>query len=118
MKYIHIISILLASLHNVSGSLQDLPRAVSGCGKTQILPGVTRYRFGLKTSGKSRSYGYHLPSNYDKNKKYPVVVGFHGSSSIGTFFELDTKMSDARYSGDVRISSPCSRRSADQDRKS
>jgi poly(3-hydroxybutyrate) depolymerase len=104
MKYIHVISVLLASLHQVvARSLQDLPRAASGCGKTQFLPGVTQYRFGLKTSGKSRSYGYHIPSNYDKNKKYPVVVGFHGSSSIGTFFELDTKMSDARYSGDVRI---------------
>jgi poly(3-hydroxybutyrate) depolymerase len=110
MKYIHVISLLLASLHHVlARRLQDLPRAVSGCGKTQFLPGVTQYRFGLKTSGKSRSYGYHLPSNYDKNKKYPVVVGVHGSSSIGTFFELDTKMSDVRYSGDVRISPPYSK---------
>lgn len=76
-------------------------RADSGCGKTQVLPGVTQYKFDLKSSGKDRSYGYHLPSNYDKNKKYPVVVGFHGSSSIGLFFELDTKMSEERYSGDV-----------------
>jgi poly(3-hydroxybutyrate) depolymerase len=27
-------------------------------------------------------------------------MGFHGSSSIGTFFELGTKMSQSRYSGD------------------
>jgi poly(3-hydroxybutyrate) depolymerase len=26
------------------------------------------------------------------------VIGFHGSSSIGVFFELDTKMSQERYS--------------------
>ena len=76
------------------------PRASSGCGKTALLPGVTQYRFGLKSSGKDRSYSYHVPSNYDANKAYPMVLGFHGSSSIGAFFELDTKMSDAKYSGD------------------
>lgn len=75
-------------------------RAASGCGKTQFLPGVTQYRFGLKSSGKDRSYSYHVPSDYDKNRKYQVVVGFHGSSSVGLFFELDTKMSETRYSGD------------------
>ena len=79
-------------------------RATSGCGNTQFLPGVTQYRLGLKSSGMDRSYSYHLPSSYDKNKKYPVVVGFHGSSSVGLFFELDTKMSEARYSGDVSAS--------------
>lgn len=77
-------------------------RADSGCGKTQILPGVTQYRFGLKSSGTDRSYSYHLPSDYDKDKQYPVVLGFHGSSSIGAFFEIDTKMSDAKYSANVR----------------
>ncbi|KAF1953022.1 alpha/beta-hydrolase [Byssothecium circinans] len=75
-------------------------RAGSGCGKSQFLPGVTQYRFGLKSSGKDRSYSFHLPAGYDKNRKHPVVVGFHGSSSVGLFFELDTKMSEARYSGD------------------
>jgi poly(3-hydroxybutyrate) depolymerase len=75
-------------------------RANSGCGKTQLLPGITQYRFGLESSGKDRSYSYHVPSNYDKNKQYPVVIGFHGSSSIGLFFELDTKMSETRFSGD------------------
>jgi len=107
MKCITTISLLLASLHHLaSGIPQDLPRAASGCGKFQFLPGLTQYRFGLKTSGKERSYSYHLPSNYDKNKKYPVVVGFHGSSNFGTLFELDTKLSEARYSGDVRAIYP------------
>ncbi|KAF2870015.1 carbohydrate esterase family 1 protein [Massariosphaeria phaeospora] len=76
------------------------PRAASGCGNAQFLPGVTQYRFGLKSSGKERSYSYHVPSSYDKNKRYPVVVGFHGSSSVGLFFELDSKMSEARYSAE------------------
>ncbi|KAF2741875.1 carbohydrate esterase family 1 protein [Sporormia fimetaria CBS 119925] len=70
----------------------------NGCGKKPFLPGITQYRFKLKSSGKSRSYSYHLPSNYDPNKQYPVVLGFHGSSSTGLFFELDSKMSEERFS--------------------
>ncbi|CAO2647584.1 Nn.00g085060.m01.CDS01 [Neocucurbitaria sp. VM-36] len=81
-------------------SLLVTPRAFSGCDKKAFLPGVTQYRFGLKSSGKDRSYSYHLPSSYNANNAYPIVIGFHGSSSIGTFLELDTKMSEARYSGE------------------
>lgn len=73
-------------------------RASPGCGKPHLIKGITMPRFGLKSSGKDRSYMYHIPSSYDQNKPYPVVVGFHGSSSIGTFFELDTKMSEGRFS--------------------
>jgi poly(3-hydroxybutyrate) depolymerase len=71
-----------------------------GCGKSQLFRGITQYRFNLVSSGKSRSYSYHLPSNYDKNKRYPVVLGFHGSSSTGLFFEADTKMSQERFSAE------------------
>jgi poly(3-hydroxybutyrate) depolymerase len=74
------------------------PRS-TGCGKKPFLPGITQYRF-LKSSNKDRNYSYHLPSSYDADKQYPVVFGFHGSSSIGAFFELDTKMSQDRYSSD------------------
>lgn len=76
-----------------------MARASSGCGKRPFLPGVTQYR-GLRSSNKDRSYSYHLPSSYDANKPYPIVLGFHGSSSIGLFFELDTKMSQERFSSD------------------
>lgn len=72
----------------------------SGCGKLVALPGITSYRFNLQSSGVSRDYSYHLPANYDPNRPYPVVIGFHGSSSIGLFFELDTKLSSNRYSSD------------------
>ncbi|KAF1850264.1 carbohydrate esterase family 1 protein [Cucurbitaria berberidis CBS 394.84] len=96
--------VLIACLLQLALALPQSPflntRASSGCGKKSFLPGVTQYRFGLKSSGKDRSYSYHVPSSYDPNKVYPVVLGFHGSSSIGAFFELDTKMSEARYSGD------------------
>ena len=100
-------AVVLASLKQLVVSLPQAPvqkiisRASSGCGKTQWPTDFTHYRLGLKSSGKDRSYSYHIPPNYDENKPYPVVVGFHGSSSIGLFFELDTKLSQSRYSADV-----------------
>ncbi|KAI0536609.1 carbohydrate esterase family 1 protein [Xylaria digitata] len=71
--------------------------ATAGCGKVHLLPGVTTYH-GLTSRGRDRKYSVHLPSDYDKSKPYPVVLGFHGSSSIGLFFEVDTKMSESRFS--------------------
>jgi poly(3-hydroxybutyrate) depolymerase len=90
---------LLQATHALPQHHDLVARGSSGCGKSSFLPGVTQYRF-LKSSGKDRSYSYHLPSSYDIDKPYAVVVGFHGSSSIGAFFELDTKMSQERYSAD------------------
>jgi hypothetical protein len=66
----------------------------------QLLPGITTYH-SLKSSGRDRKYSVHLPSQYDKSKPYPLVLGFHGSSSIGLFFEVDTKMSESRFSASV-----------------
>jgi poly(3-hydroxybutyrate) depolymerase len=74
-------------------------RASEGCGKRQFFNGVTQYR-GIKSGGIDRSYSFHLPSDYDANKPYPLVIGFHGSSSIGLFLELDTKLSNSKYSGE------------------
>lgn len=107
MSPISAVILLLASILHLTLALPQSPLSLlttrassSGCGKPAFLPGVTQYRFGLKSSGQDRSYSYHLPSSYDSNKAYPIVLGFHGSSSIGAFFELDTKMSEARYSGE------------------
>ncbi|TGJ75292.1 hypothetical protein E0Z10_g11033, partial [Xylaria hypoxylon] len=52
----------------------------------------------LTSSGRDRSYSVHLLSGYDKSAAYPVVLGFYGSSSLGLFFEVDTKMSESRFS--------------------
>lgn len=73
----------------------------SGCGKTHIVQGIGLpiYR-GVKSSGADRSYSVHLPSNYDKNHQYPTILGFHGSSSIGLFFQADTKLDESRFTGD------------------
>jgi hypothetical protein len=75
-------------------------RASSGCGAFHLVNGITLPHF-ITSSNKSRSYFLHTPSGYDTNKPYPVVFGFHGSSSIGLFFEVDTGMSDSKYSGQV-----------------
>ncbi|KAI1827870.1 carbohydrate esterase family 1 protein [Xylaria intraflava] len=72
-------------------------RATAGCGKAHFLPGITTYH-GLNSSGRDRTYSVHLPSDYDDSEPYPVVLGFHGSSSIGLFFEVDTGLSDSKYS--------------------
>lgn len=76
------------------------PRASAGCGKFQLLRGVTVPRT-FKSGTKDRGYSIHTPSSYDSKKAYPIVIGFHGSDSIGLFFEVDTKLDDAKYSGEV-----------------
>ncbi|KAH7105592.1 carbohydrate esterase family 1 protein, partial [Auriculariales sp. MPI-PUGE-AT-0066] len=70
----------------------------SGCGKTQWFTGLTHYE-SLTSSGQKRSYSVHLPWGYDSKHQYPVVFGFHGSDSVGFFFEADTKLSESRFSG-------------------
>lgn len=72
---------------------------LSGCGKNHLFNGITQPRF-IRSGSDTRSYGVHLPSNYSPTKQYPVIIGFHGSSSIGLFFEADTRLDEARYTGD------------------
>ncbi|KAI1332159.1 carbohydrate esterase family 1 protein [Xylariaceae sp. FL0255] len=69
----------------------------AGCGKIALIPGITTY-FSLTSSGRNRSYSVHIPSNYSETTPYPIVLGFHGSSSIGLFFEADTNLSNPQYS--------------------
>ena len=71
----------------------------SGCGIAPILPGVTQPR-SIQSSGTTRSYMIHTPSNYSSTTPYPLIIGYHGSSSIGLFLEADTRLNDARYTGD------------------
>ncbi|QLI73422.1 uncharacterized protein G6M90_00g094480 [Metarhizium brunneum] len=73
----------------------------SGCGKmhTAQVIGLPIYR-GIQSSGVHRSYSVHLPSQYDKHHEYPTILGFHGSSSIGLFFQADTKLDEARFTRD------------------
>lgn len=70
----------------------------AGCGKTHLVPGITTYH-GLTSSGRDRKYSVHIPSNYSDTTPYPVVLGFHGSPGIGFFFEVDSRLSESRFSG-------------------
>lgn len=72
---------------------------LSGCGQDHFFNSIPKLQI-IKSNGKDRSYTVHLPDSYDKNKPYPAILGFHGSSSIGTFFELDTGLDNAKYTGD------------------
>ena len=54
----------------------------------------------FRLAGKNRSYDIHLPPTYDSSRAYPMVVGFHGSQSRGLFLAYDSKLNEARYSGD------------------
>ncbi|KAK8143738.1 hypothetical protein G3M48_006826 [Beauveria asiatica] len=71
----------------------------SGCGKTHLFNGLAQLRT-LESSGQDRRYLAHVPADYDAQRRYPVVVGFHGSSSVGFFFAADTGLDLPRYTGD------------------
>lgn len=98
MQLLYIVSALAASA-TPALAVPVAARATTGCGKFH-LPGLTTYH-GLTSSGRDRKYSVHLPANYDKSKPFPTVLGFHGSSSIGLFFEVDTKFSESRFSANV-----------------
>lgn len=71
----------------------------SGCGISHLMNGITQPRI-IESSGTTRSYSIHTPSNYSSTNQYPLIVGYHGSSSIGLFFEADTRLDEAQYTGD------------------
>lgn len=70
----------------------------SGCGTNYA--DLTQPAQYLDAGGKNRSYYIHLPPTYDSNRAHPMVVGFHGSQSIGLFLAIDSKLNETRYSGD------------------
>ncbi|KAJ7328031.1 carbohydrate esterase family 1 protein [Mycena albidolilacea] len=95
---------LLATATLVGAASIDTPRAATvngtaGCGTTHWFNGITQYH-SLQSGTRSRDYSIHLPSSYDANKPYPLVLGFHGSSSVGFFFEADTGLSGSKYSAE------------------
>jgi poly(3-hydroxybutyrate) depolymerase len=110
---IHRLSVCLISvlIHFVIASpietTTNVRRATSGCGISHPIAGIgiTTYH-AVKSGNLTRSYSIHLPSGYNQTQEYPVVVGFHGSSSIGLFFEADTGLSQAKYSGNVSLLLP------------
>ncbi|KAJ6199741.1 hypothetical protein J3E72DRAFT_186180, partial [Bipolaris maydis] len=53
----------------------------------------------VDSSVQNRSYLVHLPSTYKSDTAYPLVLGFHGSSSSAATVPLDTKLNNETYSG-------------------
>jgi len=41
-------------------------------------PGAGDYDFSIQHEGLTRAYKLHVPPSYDKNKKIPLVIAFHG----------------------------------------
>ncbi|EON97591.1 putative ferulic acid esterase protein [Phaeoacremonium minimum UCRPA7] len=68
----------------------------SGCGQDHLFNGITKY-YSIQSGGRARTYSVHAPSSYSKSTKYPLIVGFHGSDSIGLFFEADTRLDEPQY---------------------
>lgn len=96
---------LLLSVNHVAALPRpdkDARASPPGCNVRYLFDGVTKHVFNLQSGKKARSYSYHLPRNYNENRghQYPVVMGFHGSSSIGLFFEADTKMDRDEFSAE------------------
>jgi poly(3-hydroxybutyrate) depolymerase len=59
--------------------------ASGGCGKAPTLTSGAR---SLPTSGKTRSYILRIPDNYDSNRPYRLVFGFHWNG--GTANDVDS----------------------------
>ncbi|MCA2215476.1 ricin-type beta-trefoil lectin domain protein [Jidongwangia harbinensis] len=59
--------------------------ATAGCGKAPTLASGTRT---IQTSGRSRSYILRVPDNYDSNRPYRLIFGFHWNG--GTANDVDS----------------------------
>ncbi|KAI9712332.1 MAG: hypothetical protein M1820_001545 [Bogoriella megaspora] len=69
-----------------------------GCGQLHLITGFPEPHT-IQSSGIDRTYLVHAPSDYANTQSYPLVMGFHGSGSVGLFFEVDSDFDNAKYSG-------------------
>jgi predicted esterase len=66
-----------------AGGTSGEPAGTAGCGRDSTLkntPGSTLSYNELTVDGTSRRYVLRLPTDYDKNHPYPVILGFHGAT--------------------------------------
>src|SRR5215469_6424284 len=67
--------------------------ASTGCGKAPpVPPGVSRAG-SLTSSGHRRTYLLHIPSGYQSDQFYPLVLNFHGHGSVASAQEWLTGFS-------------------------
>lgn len=76
--------------------------SVSGCGKQPANINATS-SFNVTSSSTSRNFLVHVPSGYDNNHQYPVVLAFSGNTETAEEMELDTRLSDPNWSPDVNF---------------
>jgi poly(3-hydroxybutyrate) depolymerase len=43
----------------------------------------------------------HVPENYSVDDQYQTIVGFHGRGASGLYFEIDTGLSEAQFTGET-----------------
>ncbi|MEU1784807.1 hydrolase [Streptomyces sparsogenes] len=70
-----------ASAAAMSPTAGNAAVASAGCGKDPTLTSGTHT---IQSNGKSRSYILKVPDNYDKNRAYRVVFGFHWVGGTAT----------------------------------
>ncbi|GAA1776566.1 hypothetical protein GCM10009681_54780 [Luedemannella helvata] len=73
----------------VGGGAPSAYAATAGCGKA---PTLTSGQRSIQTSGKSRSYILRIPDNYDMNRPYRLIFGFHWRG--GTANDVDSGGTD------------------------
>ncbi|OIW22637.1 alpha/beta-hydrolase [Coniochaeta ligniaria NRRL 30616] len=79
----------------------------SGCGKQATNVGLTT-PFNVTSSNASRNFLVHVPLGYDNHHQYPVVLAFHGNTETAAELELDTRLSDPKWSPSASLPSlPC-----------
>lgn len=90
----------LAAAAAVPPSTADYTGDLSGCGKRHTDAGTT-YNHTVHSAGRDRTYHVHLPSSYDEDTPYSVVVGFHGTHRDAAYFEEDTRLSSEDFTPDT-----------------
>lgn len=71
----------------------------SGCGKSHASNETEAWS--LISSGLNRTYYVHVPEDYSANDQHQTIVGFHGRGGSGPYFERDTGLSQAQFTGDT-----------------
>lgn len=70
-----------AAAQTTSPTAGNAAAASAGCGKTPTLTSGTHT---IQSNGKNRSYILKVPDNYDKNRPYRLVFGFHWVGGTAT----------------------------------
>lgn len=65
----------------------------TGCGTQHNFAGQTQ-AFTIQSSGGTRSYRLHLPSNYNANSARALLVVYHGSGNNPANFENESRFAN------------------------